>query len=662
MIIGVFLRHYKCYKNQHFIPFITNHNSANLNVIIGKNGSGKTSILEILDVYFNKKQIFLSHDEKRLDAYIAPIICVEKSILDKINLNFSGSKSELENIINAMSDALWSVKVPSSSRQQMQFQELRDKFDDKFSRETHYLLVDGVNIDGDVKFGPFDEIQEVLESSFEKKKIVAFSNALKNSYNYIFIPVETNINDYLRLENSSIQYLIGQDVKKKIDDIFDKQVTIGGVDKKIIQIINENLTEFVNSVEKTIHKIDADYSFKTDVNAKKRVTSKDLRGKVIEEYFRNRSLKHKDTKISSMSSGQRKKALVDIIYSLITEKVGGRNDNNIIIAIDEPEASLDVTNCFEQFEKIEKISQCNIQTIVTTHWYGALPIIDNAIITHSLADDKKVPQISCFSSSNVFDNHAAHRVEDIFFKSIYDLASSILSSLRNGNKDWIVVEGHSDKLFLQSYFDDEKIKFLSIGGIDRLISLVDFLSVPLRNKNETSYTKNKIIFLSDNDLEYKSSLTENSKVLLFKRYLMKEGEVSLIDYSENKHGESTAIEDVMDSNTMWNAMIKLSKDHPDLAAVLSMYSRIEDFTISKFGGEHSFIDTDKKGNEKVKLLKDLKEILKPLKTRLAIMYREESKEEKVQWIENLRRLLSKPASKENDLAIKEKQIHKIKKQ
>jgi len=644
MIVGVFLRHYKCYKNLHFISFITNHNHSNLNLIIGKNGSGKTSILEILDVYFNKKTFNLSHEEKRGDAYIAPIICVDKSFIEKIKSNYSGTKADLEDIIKIMSNALWDLKAPSNSKQQFQFQEIRENFHAKFSRDTHYLLVDGINIDGDLKLGPFEELQKTLLEISDKKRLVAFSNALRSTYNYIYIPVETNINDYLRLENNSLQYLIGQDIKIKIDDVFDKQVTVDGSTKKIIQIINDNLTGFVTSVEKTIQKIDKDYSFKTDPNVKQKVTSKDLRGRVIEEYFKNRSLKNKDTKINSMSSGQRKKALIDIIYSLVTENSTVDSESNIILGIDEPEASLDVTNCFEQFEKIEKISHQNIQTLVTTHWYGALPIINDAIITHAVEDERKVPQLSCFDSNNLFDNHAAHRVEDIFFKSIYDLASSILSSLRNGTKDWIIVEGHSDKIYLQSYFNNKNVKFLSIGGIDRLISLVDFLSVPLRNRMETEYTKNKIIFLSDNDMEYKSSLTQSSKILFFKRYVFKDGEVKLIDYFDNKHGEEIRIEDVLDSKRMWLSLNNLAIEVPELRTILNNFNLVEDFDISKFSGDYSFIETEKKGKEKVVAFKELTEILKPLKTRLSIIYNELADDKTPKWISELKKLL-KPEPK-----------------
>ena len=479
------------------------------------------------------------------------------------------------------------------------------------------------------------------------------SIAIRSSFNFLFIPVETNLNDYLRLENNSLQYLIGQDVKKKIDDIFDTTVTYEGNPKKIITIINENLKGFVDKVEERVQLIDPHYSFKTDPNVKKSVTSKDLRGKVIEEYFKNRTLRKNETKISSMSSGQRKKALIDIIYALILDNTD--TVNNIILGIDEPESSLDVTNCFEQFEKIEKISKSNIQTIVTTHWYGSLPIVDDAIISHALEDEKLVPQISNYASSNLFDNHDAHNVEDIFFKSIYDLASSILSSLRNGTKDWIIVEGHSDKLYLESYFNLEEVKFLSIGGIDRLISLVDFLSVPLRNKTEKGYTRNKIIFLSDNDREYKSSLTTTSNILFFKRYTFLDGEVKLVDYTENHHGEEVGIEDVMEPKVMWQSLNRLAENDETLKKVLSEFTLQDDFSLSKFGGDYSFLDTTKKGQAKIDLVRQLSEVTNPLKTRLARVYASIEGKEDLKWINQLKEYLKdKPKTKRHSPRISRK--------
>ena len=42
---------------------------------------------------------------------------------------------------------------------------------------------------------------------------------------------------FLRLENTSLQYLIGEDIKSKIDNVFDKQVTFEGSNKKIIDML-----------------------------------------------------------------------------------------------------------------------------------------------------------------------------------------------------------------------------------------------------------------------------------------------------------------------------------------------------------------------------------------------------------------------------------------
>jgi AAA15 family ATPase/GTPase len=50
MLIGVLLRNYKSYKGINFIPI---SNGSGFSAFIGKNGVGKSSILESLDNFFN---------------------------------------------------------------------------------------------------------------------------------------------------------------------------------------------------------------------------------------------------------------------------------------------------------------------------------------------------------------------------------------------------------------------------------------------------------------------------------------------------------------------------------------------------------------------------------------------------------------------------------
>jgi len=166
----------------------------------------------------------------------------------------------------------------------------------------------------------------------------------------------------------------------------------------------------------------------------------------------------------------------------------------------------------------------------------------------------------------------------------------------------------------------------------------------LRNKTETEHTKNKIVFLSDNDLEYKPSSTKNSTTLFFKRYVFKNGEVKIIDYSENKHGEVITVEDVLDSKRMWKALNCLKEDNEDLNSILVNFNLDEDFRLSKFGGDYSFLESNKKGIDKVEDFKKLLGVLKPLKTRLAIKYNDLANENTPELIIELKKLL-KPEPK-----------------
>jgi ABC-type cobalamin/Fe3+-siderophores transport system ATPase subunit len=645
MIIGLFIRHYKCYHKLNFIPFVTPYKQPKLNLIIGNNGSGKSSILESLDFYFNKNQtnkFILSKDEKRIDAFVSPVFLFNKDVVDKIWANHIGSikKQEIEEIALAISDFLWSFKGAKSSKPQVEFEKTIQSLGEKVTQKTHFLLVDGVNSDGELTLATLDQLRTNLDDKFSHAVVKLFFLSLRTVMKFVYIPVETSIQDYLRLESQGIEALMGTDVKSKIESIFQDTITKDGKDYSLIGYLNDTLNEFVKSTEDTIQTIEKDYSFSPDYGVKKNVTPKDLRERVVVEFFKNRQLKKGKTRIDDLSSGQRKKALVDIIYSLILSNKS-ESDRVIILAIDEPEASLHVNNCYEQFEKLQKISNHEVQTLITTHWFGAIPILENGTINHVFEVTDEPPSINTFDAANVYDNHDAHRIEDINFKSIYDLSSSLLSMLRYGDKDWIIVEGLSDKYYLECYFNHSKVKILSIGGIDRLIDVVNFLSIPLGKRDEKKASKNKIIFLSDNDREYKKSDSKASEKLLFKRYTFVDGSVKLIDYSEPRHGEILRIEDVMDSETMWNSLRKLSDEIPDLKTILDEFELESDFSISMFKGDYSFLKTKKTGLEKVNLFKKLEKVLTPLKTRLALIYKDLSFIEDVIWVGDLKILLEK---------------------
>jgi predicted ATPase len=114
-----------------------------------------------------------------------------------------------------------------------------------------------------------------------------------------------------------------------------------------------------------------------------------LVSKIIEEYFSLRVLKKEEIEVSELSSGEKRKALVELSKSLLESQ--NKLDKNIIFIVDEPEASLNLTKCYFQFEDLFNLSQIdqNIQVMIATHWYGHLPIVKDGEIHFYNVPSKK---------------------------------------------------------------------------------------------------------------------------------------------------------------------------------------------------------------------------------------------------------------------------------
>ncbi|MCM6995952.1 AAA family ATPase, partial [Enterobacter roggenkampii] len=52
MIVGLFLRNFKIYKNMNFIPFVTSEKDR-MSIFAGDNGAGKSTILESIHCLMN---------------------------------------------------------------------------------------------------------------------------------------------------------------------------------------------------------------------------------------------------------------------------------------------------------------------------------------------------------------------------------------------------------------------------------------------------------------------------------------------------------------------------------------------------------------------------------------------------------------------------------
>ena len=215
-----------------------------------------------------------------------------------------------------------------------------------------------------------------------------------------------------------------------------------------------------------------------------------------------RKLKRDGKPIENMSAGERKKALIDIAYAFLTQE--RKLSQNIILAIDEPESSLHISMCYDQFNRLQKLAKdYNIQLFVATHWYGALPIIDQGTLHHIQTNDTDAIEIKPFSFSNYFSKQRNHP-DDIQFKSYFDLVSSIISCLRLQEINWLIVESEDDKKYICKHLKDEvkkKVKFLPVGSCATVAVLYNYLHTPIEQGHDNNTFKGKIFCLIDTDIQ-----------------------------------------------------------------------------------------------------------------------------------------------------------------
>src|SRR5690606_38337451 len=120
--------------------------------------------------------------------------------------------------------------------------------------------------------------------------------------------------------------------------------------------------------------------------------------------------------------------------------------------------------CYDQFERLQELSnKYDVQTLITSHWYGSLPIIEEGNLFH-IEDKKDQIEITQFSFRNYFEDSKGTS-SDIHFKSFFDLSSAIISSLRVKSNNWLIVESEEDKMYITKHLKGVKnLKILPVGG------------------------------------------------------------------------------------------------------------------------------------------------------------------------------------------------------
>ncbi|SDX64377.1 AAA ATPase domain-containing protein [Pseudomonas syringae] len=297
LVAGLLLRHYGVYKNINYIPLSDGENFTSL---IGENGVGKSSILDALDKFFNhkdskdwviNKQAIAEGGISTSDKtpFIAPVLLISKIIAsEKID------KSILRSI-DIISSFLWGVTKKSALED---FHAHKEQLKSEDLDEEFYLLVSGKRQNEKEAF--LLTFEPELRKKFEEcglnfkdetSKVLAW--IIENT-TYLYIPVETNVSSFTKLEANDMQILMDKNIQTEVG---------AAIDKKTVTAINKNLDNFINEIEKNI----PEYKYKS-TSSRKNLTKLDIVQKTIEAYFSVKVLHRKigasEVSIQHLSSGE----------------------------------------------------------------------------------------------------------------------------------------------------------------------------------------------------------------------------------------------------------------------------------------------------------------------------------------------------------------------
>ena len=630
MITSLFLRHFKIYKGIRFVPI---SEGAGFSSLIGENGVGKSSILEALEYALNKRSNsdWPINNEAKYEGglgganipFIAPIFLIKKEKLRNTKKN----DSEQFEKVNKLSKFLWSTKIKTKSKSLDDFYKHRNELKKLYKEEEYFLVLIGKKFnESGIYFGSYhnslDFINENSSIQHTEEELQdyfkGFYDYITSHYSYLYIPVETDVHTYTKLETQEMQKLMDKNIQAEIEK---------AIKPSTLRQINKDLDSFVLDVENVLEI----YQYKG--HFKNSLTMPDLVSKIIEAYFSIKVLNRKSSSgskripVSELSSGEKRKALIDVAYSFLVNNTD--RDSNIILAIDEPEASLHITACYNQFEKLIGLSKHNHQIVVSTHWYGYLPIVINGSATSIMRNEKNETSFNFLNLYNYRETITQNRKKtkgplpvDYNIKSYNDLVQSILFSIIQDNPyNWIVCEGLSEKIYFEEIFKEEiktkNLRLLPLGSYREVRKLYLNLLSPIKDPDYD--IKGKIICIIDTDSERVDVNYEKNKTLLFYRLLSnkKVKTTELLDVNSNSMNPPTAIEDCLNPILYYQTLLEFCHEYPALNQLLESNNFNESSLTSYFAfdlreSEKSIIDdffSDNEGYNKIRFAKKYVELM-----------------------------------------------------
>lgn len=580
MIFGIFIRNFKTYQGINYIPIAE---SANLSGFLGGNGIGKSSILESIDVIFNDSSwnynvVVKKSGLEKTAPYIVPLFILEESFFDVEILPYAKTLDYIARSISIDDATNASTKAVIE-----QFIVHREKMLERYNLSEKLLLPIGQSYEKNVSLSIFSG--KIIENALGKNPfsikydMSEIKSGLLNIFNplflsivnkleYLYIPKEIDAELFTKLESIGTQVLMGESLHEILDRI------VG--DTKVTEI-NKELNNFLEEISTKL----VSYSYRTSTDRQKRIQKREVYNLIIQAFFSVRKLHRRQTEehfleINSLSSGEKQKAIIDVAHALLTKH--RKNGERLIIAIDEPESSLHMSACFEQFNALAELSEGCRQLLFSSHWYGFLPTLDKGSVTiiTTKENEHRFDLINLTSYreeiKELINKSQGKMPFDIRIKSINDFIQSIVSSATGEDPfNWLICEGTSEKIYLSAYFKDlinnNKLRIVPVGGAREIKRIYEQLAACYKDVSDelTGF----IYLLSDTDRELVKYKTEKFKNLLCKRmvYEPSKSRTILVDIDSNPVSPPTEIEDALNGEVFHKTMLTFISNNPELGFI-----------------------------------------------------------------------------------------------
>ncbi len=484
MIIGVFIRNFKLFSQTTFIPL---SNGEYFTGLIGDNGVGKTTILQALDVYFNKSewQCSVWADEKeKSEAFIQPVFLIPRDLIPE------DLKKEADTINKYMWELRGKTKPDNDPNGYLKyFGGFISSVPDSEFKKTHIMLSIGTN-----------SYQKAVYNIFDKSIINdadRWYRFINSVFNYIYVPTSPDpVSIFSKLSNKQLLAEVEQMSKEDFDCVSP----------------------------------------------------------------------------SLLDTSERLLLTVAVLNRSLPQSTG----HLCIAGFDEPESALQISSCYDLFERIYKIVGINSQVILTSHWYGFIPLLTQGLLVNILRQNKKTKffrfDISRFREDikirkRIFkEKYHEELPVDVELKTVNDFIQTVIGSVINEPYyNWLICEGSSEKIYFNYYFEDlirdGNLRIVPVGGVREVKKIYTYLTTPFSDLRD--YIKGRVLLLSDTDTQLLEFETHNIPNLYCYRLVNHHGKSELVHIKANPKSPATEIEDVLNGLVFHKALLYFKKFYPD---------------------------------------------------------------------------------------------------